>query len=419
MLLSHKTKIALNDKQSNIIGHMCYAASKLWNVCNYERLHYTELELGDDYPDWYYQKKAHKEDLWYKQMPAQTSQEVCKLLDKSWKSYIKLLKTGGIKNPHPPRYKHESIPITYMQMGIKHEAKANQVRLSLPKDLMEYLSSAYGIHDKFLFLENVVFRDMDNIKQIKIYPPKDGESEIIIIYEVPDVKILPDNGRYLSIDMGIHNLLTCYDSTDGNTFILGRKYLSICIGFAKEIARVQSQWDRIQASKGIKHPKGSSHISKLYEKREHTVNDYLHKITRYLTNYCKEKEINTVIIGDIKGIRKDADFGKKNNQKLHSLPYERIYMMLEYKLKMEGISFVKQRESWSSQCSPLSPEVSKKYADKKCRVKRGLYISDGTVWNADVVGAFNILRLYLKDENIAVNLSPKVIKVPTTANVAV
>lgn len=419
MLLSHKTKIKLNDEQSNIIGHMCYAASKLWNVCNYERVQYSESDKTEGYPDWYYQKKAHKEDLWYKQMPSQTSQEVCKLLDKSWKSYFKLLKTDGIKNPHPPRYKHESIPITYIQNGIRHETKSSTVRLSLPKGLMNNLSATYGIHDKFLFLENVVFRDMDTIKQIRIYPPKNGESQVIVIYEIPDPVMLSDNGRYISIDLGIHNLLTCYDSTDGNTFILGRKYLSICTGFAKEIARVQSQWGRIQVSKGIKHPKGSSHISKLYEKRDHTVNDYLHKITRYLVNYCKEKEIHTVIIGDIKGIRKDADIGKKNNQKLHSLPYERIYMMLEYKLKMEGISFVKQRESWSSQCSPLSPEVSKKYADKKCRVKRGLYISDGTVWNADVVGAFNILRLYLIKENIEVNLSPNTIKIPTVANVAV
>ena len=35
---------------------MCYAASKLWNVCNYERRRYKELGL-EKYPDWYYQKK--------------------------------------------------------------------------------------------------------------------------------------------------------------------------------------------------------------------------------------------------------------------------------------------------------------------------------------------------------------------------
>ena len=86
MLLSRKTIIQLNETQANIVGHMNYAASKLWNVCNYERRNYRELELNQ-YPDWYYQKKAHKDDLWFKSLPSQTAQEVCKQLDKAWKSY--------------------------------------------------------------------------------------------------------------------------------------------------------------------------------------------------------------------------------------------------------------------------------------------------------------------------------------------
>ena len=60
MRLSHRASLKICPEYSNIIGHMCYAASKLWNVCNYERHHYKELGL-EKYPDWYYQKKAHKE----------------------------------------------------------------------------------------------------------------------------------------------------------------------------------------------------------------------------------------------------------------------------------------------------------------------------------------------------------------------
>ncbi len=49
--------------------------------------------------------------------------------------------------------------------------------------------------------------------------------------------------------------------------------------------------------------------------------------------------------------------------------------MLEYKLKMYGIRLEKQKESYSSQCSPVSPEVSKKYAEPSNRKKRGLYVA--------------------------------------------
>ena len=65
MLLSKKTSIKVSREYANLIGHMCYAASKLWNVCNYERQHYKETGI-EQHPDWYYQKKTHKEDLWYK-----------------------------------------------------------------------------------------------------------------------------------------------------------------------------------------------------------------------------------------------------------------------------------------------------------------------------------------------------------------
>lgn len=77
MLLSQKTTIKLNNAESNIIGHMCYAAYKLWNVCNYERQNYKGLSLPVKYPDWYYQKSAHKDGLWFKQLPSQTAQEIC------------------------------------------------------------------------------------------------------------------------------------------------------------------------------------------------------------------------------------------------------------------------------------------------------------------------------------------------------
>ena len=160
MLLSKKTSIKVSREYANLIGHMCYAASKLWNVCNYERQHYKETGM-EQYPDWYYQKKAHKEDLWYKQLPSQTAQEVCKLLDKAWKSFYALKRSGGIETPRPPRFKQESIPITYMQMGIVHERDTDRVRLSLPKTLKKYMEETYQIHENFLYLENKIFTSFE------------------------------------------------------------------------------------------------------------------------------------------------------------------------------------------------------------------------------------------------------------------
>ena len=138
MLLSHKTSIKVSQDYANIIGHMCYAAYKLWNICNYERYHYKELGI-ENYPDWYYQKKVHKEDLWFKQLPSQSAQEVCKQLDKAWRSFFTLKRTGGIENLRPPRFKQEGISFVYMQNAVDLEKENGRVRLSLPKQLKIYM----------------------------------------------------------------------------------------------------------------------------------------------------------------------------------------------------------------------------------------------------------------------------------------
>ena len=413
MLLSHKTKICLNTVESNVIGHMCYAAYKLWNVCNYERRNYKELGL-EKYPDWYYQKKEHKEDLWYKQLPSQTAQEVCKQLEKSWKSFYVLQKTGGIQNPGPPGFKQEPMVISYMQNAVRHEKDSEKVRLTVSKQMKEYMKKEYQVDIQYLYLENEIFKNIEVIKQIRIYPPKRGKSEIIVIYEEPDAEVKEDNGHYLSIDLGLHNLMTCYDSGNGNCFIIGRKYLSIEHRYQKEISRVQSQWYQEQHQKGVKYPKTSKHIRRLYEKKNNSIRDYLHKMTQYAVRYCREHEIHRVVIGDIRNIRKDKDLGRKTNQKLHGLPYERIYMQLEYKLKREGIVLIRQEESYTSQCSPKSVEISRKYGEKRNRRNRGLYWDGDEIYNADAVGAYNILRKYMKNKEslIITSLSsPKIVKV--------
>ncbi len=102
---------------------------------------------------------------------------------------------------------------------------------------------------------------------------------------------------------------------------------------------------------------------------------------------------------------------------MFSLPYEKIYGMLEYKLKMEGVGCKRQEESYSSQCSPRSIEVSKEYGTIKNRKERGLYVDGKVIYNADSVGAYNIMRKYKKKTNNNYDMpisglsNPEVIKV--------
>lgn len=417
MKLAKDTCVKLNDAQRSILGHLCYAASKLWNVGNYERKNWSTLGLPN-MPSWYGQKKALKSNMWFKSLPSQSAQEVLKDLSEGWKSCFALLKTGGIANPHAPGYKQSNMPVTYMQNGIANEKGSNHVRLSLPKALKKHLRDKYDIHADYLWIENELFGSMNAIKQITLYPAEDGACRVIVVYEIPDVAAVPDNGHYLSLDPGVHNLLTFVDS-DGGSGILGRKYLQIDRNCHRKASRIQSEWYSQQAAQGVRYPKSSKHIQAAYDRRNTCMKDYLHKVTHWIADYCVQHEVSRVVIGDITGIRKDKDYGHLNNQKLHSWPFRRIMNMLQYKLALHGIVLAAQDEAYTSQCSPLAPEVSKKHAKASGRVKRGLYKDGSMIWNADAVGAFNILRKWLKEEHPGRVLNPKIIGTPTVIKVAV
>ena len=121
-------------KQNAILSSLTYAASKLWNIANYERRNWLP-ETGIPYPGWYEQKKRLKGEYWYKSLPSQTAQEVLKQLEGAWRSYRELKKTEGVENPGPPGYKHRNFNIWYLNNGFRIED--NTIRLSIPKKQQE------------------------------------------------------------------------------------------------------------------------------------------------------------------------------------------------------------------------------------------------------------------------------------------
>lgn len=190
MLLARKLQVEVTEEQHCYFSHMSYAASKLWNICNYEKYNWKELGL-EEFPNWYYQKKKWKNNFWYKLLPSQTAQEVCKVLDKSWKSYNTLIKKKRIKNRKPPSNKNTPMPITYMQNGMKHNG--DTVRLSLPITLKQMVKESNGIDKDFIYLQHKVFNQVSNIKQLMIFPPQNGKCGVVLNYEIEEPKLFPDN----------------------------------------------------------------------------------------------------------------------------------------------------------------------------------------------------------------------------------
>lgn len=87
MFLSRREVFLPTEEQKIILGHMGYAAFKLWNVANYEKRNYKEIGMTR-YPNWYDQKKRLKENFFYKNLPSQTAQDVLQQLEERGKAFL-------------------------------------------------------------------------------------------------------------------------------------------------------------------------------------------------------------------------------------------------------------------------------------------------------------------------------------------
>lgn len=307
-------------------------------------------------------------------MPIQTSQQIIKLLYKNWDSFYKAIKDywlnlGKYKGkPKLPRYKHK-VKGRNILIFTNQQCKLKDGYIKFPK--------VTGIQ--------LLKTKVTNIQQIRIIPQATCYViEIVYKKEVNNVEL--ESNTYLGIDIGVNNLATCVNNIGLRPFIVnGRPLKSINQYFNKLKAKFMSY---------IGNRGTSNKIKKLNFKRNCKINDYLHKTSRFIINYCVEHKISTIVIGKNKKWKQDINIGKKNNQNFVLIPFSKLIKMLEYKGEEVGIEVKNREENYTSKCSFLDlEEIMKhtKYLGK--RIKRGLFKSSlGKLINSDVNGAYNILR---------------------------
>ena len=406
MLLTYQFELKVNETMSIILGHLSYAASKLFNVGNYERKEYKALGF-DSMPDWYEQKKRLKDNIWYKSLPAQSSQDVLARLNEAWKSYFTLkdryeyrkLK-GHLKEhegePESPYYKKDGTHTNFKYLQNSFKVEEDKIRFMIPKRLKEHLKEKYHIENNFFYIP--IKRSFSLIKQIEFSYMDKNRYKVYIIYEEGVKSLKEDNKHYISIDIGTKNLLTVYDNNGSSFIVSGASIQNTSYYFSKRIAYYQSKFDKCYPH----HKKGATtkRIKHLYELKNKRINLILHRTSRYVIDYSIKHDVSKVIIGDVSGIlhqKKDFASNKEKhrfNQNLRAICFKRIYQYLSYKLSKVGIELIIIDEAYSSGCSPKSLKVSKDYYDKSKRKHRGLFVDDNDIYNADAVGAYNIMRLY-------------------------
>ena len=124
------------------------------------------------------------------------------------------------------------------------------------------------------------------------------------------------------------------------------------------------------------------------------IDDYLHKASKKIIEYCTDNQINTIIIGQNKEWKQSSSLSKKLNQHFVQIPFARFIQMIQYKAKEKGIAVILTEESYTSGTSFIDDEMPvKENYNKARRIHRGLFKSnDNILINADLNGAYQILK---------------------------
>ena len=369
----------------NMFCEYTHLAKNLYNHANYlvrnefvetgKWLRYSKLDklLREDleYPD-------------YRNMPAsQSAQQVLRLLDTTWKSFFNSIKDWS-KNkdkysgqPRLPKYKPKDGKMVLIVTNQQVRQKG---------DLLHFPKSFCGFTVKS---RCVTLANFEKINQVRIVPK--GQSFCLeIVYSISvESELHSDNGRYMSIDLGLDNLATVVTNTGLQTIIVNGKGLkSNNQYYNKKTAHYQS------VAKQMNNQHYTNRLYRLTQKRNLKIEDYLHKVSRYIVDYAFEHQINTIVIGNNKDWKQSISLGKKTNQAFVSIPHQKLIDKICYKAQLCGIQVILTEESYTSGTSFLDGELpQKEFYNKKRRVKRGLFVSNkGVQINADVNAAFQIMK---------------------------
>ncbi len=205
-----------------------------------------------------------------------------------------------------------------------------------------------------------------------------------------------DDSAACSIDLGIDNFATMISTKAEAPFLLvkGGKVKSINQWWNKQVAELKSLGK-------------TGHIAAKSRRRYCQMEDFLHKASRLVIEYCLAYDVGTIIIGQNPLWKTECNMGKVNNQKFVSIPHSRFIDKVKYKAQAYGIKVIVREESYTSKASALDFDAIPNYGVNDSvkatfsgkRIQRGLYrTANGTEINADVNGALNIARKELGDE---------------------
>lgn len=389
MLLVERHVIGPTDPRFAALDAAAFASKNLYNAANYVvRQSFMCEGVYLSYAEMDRRMQVHEA---YRALPAKVAQWVLRTLDTNWQNFFaartawKADPSRFLGCPRLPGYKDK-------QRGRNLLIYTTQA-LSAPA-LREGL-----IRPSRLDITIPTQQPPQTIQQMRVVPRR-GFYVVEVVYErepIPAAHL--DPALYAGVDIGLNTLAALTSNKPGFVprIVNGRPVKSVNQFYNKRRAELQS---RLSAGTYT-----SRLLDRLTTRRTRRIDHYLHTVSRRLIDLLVAEGIGTLCIGQNPLWKQEVRLGRRTNQHFVGVPHARFVAMLTYKAELVGIRVIVTEESYTSKASFLDADPLPIYDPARPaptfsgrRVQRGLYrAADGRPINADVNGAYNIIRKVAPD----------------------
>ena len=389
-------KLQPSKEQEKILFELADTGAKVWNRVNYLR----RQEFFEGKPVDFLKTEKIVYEEFKKEIGSATVQQICRKNAESWRSFFSLLRSkrnGELPEwfkPKPPNY-------------LKDDGRR--------KPLIILRNDQYKIEENKLILKGLgKFKRLEIQFKGRIHlKGKQGRLEItydpikrkwyahisitveekLINGEWVEAPRTPEGNLSAGIDLGVNNLMAVYVENGESFLVNGRPLKSIAFYWRKRIAGYQSKLNKSGGKKSRK-------LRRMHEKAKLQARHYINTVVRQTVERLYHLGVSRIVVGYPKGIARNSDKGRKQNFILsHVWRFNTVIKRLKEVSEEYGIVIVVVGEAFTSKRCPVCGRPH-----EGARFVRGLYScpETGLVFNADLVGAFNILR---KVRTITPNLS--------------
>ena len=410
------------------VSHLCHISKNLWNEALYDMRHVYFHNIRPENKDNKQRMPSYnnlagkfKTSENAKQLYSSTAQWILKKLSSAWQdSYFKGLAEWKVHpskftgKPGIPNYKPKDGE--YMLVFTNQACTLNSYKnFASGKEgennkYLKIIKQKYGTIKEgetyLLFPDNTGIKPVKtrldintHLREVRIIPQGEGYN-IEIVYDKEVTKLDLDKSRIVGIDYGLSNIVAMANNIGTQPIVVkGSIVKSINQWYNKRRADLYRIYDRQPiacrlSDRRLIFNRDTKKLQKTITHRNRLMRDIMHKISRYIVNYCIEHNVGTIVIGHNDMWKQNINIGARNNQNFVTIPYYILTKDIEYKGSEIGINVILKDEAHTSKCSFLDNEPIEHhdvYVGK--RIKRGLFKSaKGIIVNADVHAGANIIR---------------------------